>query len=312
MPEQSSKEPIIHTIFEPTTSTWQYIVADPATKHAAIIDSVLDYNPANATISTSSADNLLRIAKQNDYIISYILETHAHADHLTAATYIQQTLVRSGAPKPDICIGERITSVQHTFAQKYSVPEFEYDGVFDRLLKDGEALPLGELSIEVLWLPGHTPDHVGYIIGGNVFTGDSIFLPDVGSARCDFPGGDATQLFSSIQRLFSFPPTYKLYSGHDYPPNKGEERGEPRAYATIAEHREKNKHVHDGVKAEEFVKWRQERDGSLGEPRLLHQALQFNIRAGRLPAKTEHGHRFVRVPLRLDEAAWDAVAHTQG
>ncbi|KAF2466573.1 Metallo-hydrolase/oxidoreductase [Lindgomyces ingoldianus] len=296
-------QPEVHPIFEPNTSTWQYIIADPATKDAAIIDSVLDFNISTSTITTTSADNLIDLAKRNDYRIVYILETHAHADHLTASKYIQQTLLRGGNPKPQICIGKRIEQVQRTFATKYHINEAEYVSIFDKLLEDGEHLPLGKLEIEVLHLPGHTPDHVGYVIGSNVFTGDSLFLPDVGSARCDFPGGDATALFKSMMRLLTLPPDCRLYSGHDYPPNQ-DGRTEPRAFATVAEQREKNKHVHDGVTLDEFVQWRTQRDATLGEPRLLHQALQFNIRAGQLPSASEHGHRFFHVPLKVPEEAW--------
>ncbi|OCK74853.1 putative metallo-beta-lactamase domain protein [Lepidopterella palustris CBS 459.81] len=302
----------IHTIFEPNTSTWQYIVADAVTKDAVIIDSVLDYDIATSTITTSSADNLLDIVKRHNYKIIFILETHAHADHLTASKYIQQTLLRAGNPKPQICIGKRIEEVQHTFATKYRIDEAEYVGVFDKLLDHGERLSLGSLEIEVLHLPGHTPDHVGYVIGSNVFTGDSLFLPDVGSARCDFPGGDATALFKSMSKLLSLPPDFRLYSGHDYPPNQGEGRKEPRAFATVAEQRAKNKHVHDGVSMDEFVQWRTQRDATLGEPRLLHQALQFNIRAGQLPTASEHGHRFFHVPLKVPEDAWTWGVETQG
>ncbi|ORY18637.1 beta-lactamase-like protein [Clohesyomyces aquaticus] len=307
-----SLQPEIHTIFEPNTSTWQYIIADPSTKDAAIVDSVLDFNIPTSTITTASADNILDVAKANEYKITYILETHAHADHLTASKYIQQTLARAGNPRPQICIGKRIEQVQRTFATKYHIDETEYVGVFDKLLEDGERLPLGKLEIEVLHLPGHTPDHVGYVIGSNVFTGDSLFLPDVGSARCDFPGGDATALFKSMTRLLALPADCRLYSGHDYPPNEGDGRKEPQAFATVAEQREKNKHVHDGVTLDEFVQWRTARDATLGEPRLLHQALQFNIRAGQLPSKSEHGHRFFHVPLKVPEEAWTWGIETQG
>lgn len=296
-------QPFIHTVFEPKTSTWQYIVADPTTNSVAIIDSVLDFDPSNNTITTSSADNLLSIVDQYHYNIVYILETHAHADHLTAARYIQNKLRREGKNVPQICIGKRITQVQHTFATKYGIDEAEYNGVFDKLLEDDEILPLGDLEIKAIHLPGHTPDHLGYIVGPNVFTGDSIFLPDVGSARCDFPGGDAAALFNSMSKLLALPPHYRLYSGHDYPPS-GEGSREPKPWATVAEHKANNKHVRDGTKEEDFVQWRSQRDSGLGEPKLLHHALQFNIRAGQLPRKSEHGHRFLHVPLKVPESAW--------
>lgn len=284
-----SSQPQIHTIFEANTGTWQYIVADPATKDAVIIDSVLDYDLATHAITTKSADNLLDIAKSHGYNVVYILETHVHADHLTASQYLQQKLQAAQDSKPQICIGKRIKQVQSTFAAKYRIDESEFVDAFDKLLEDDERLPLGKLEIEVLHLPGHTPDHIGYVIGSNVFTGDSVFLPDVGSARCDFPGGDATALFKSMSKLLSLPPDFRLYSGHDYPPKGDNGRSEPKPFATVAEHRDHNKHVRDGTSMEEFVQWREQRDSTLGEPRLLHPALQFNCRAGRLPEKREDG-----------------------
>ncbi|KAF2259335.1 Metallo-hydrolase/oxidoreductase [Lojkania enalia] len=305
-----NQQPLIETIFEPKTCTWQYIVADPETKDTVIIDSVLDYDSTTNTISTGSADNLLSIIESKGYNVVAILETHAHADHLTASRYLQQKLIRNGKSRPDICIGKRIESVQHTFARKYGIDEAEYIGVFDKLLDDDEVLPLGKLSIRVIHLPGHTPDHVGYMIGSNVFVGDSIFLSDVGSARCDFPGGDAKALFSSMMKLLALPPDVRLYTGHDYPPGDG--RTEPQPFATVAEQKARNKHVHDGVTEEQFVTWRRQRDETLAEPKLIHQSLQFNIRAGQLPKSNEHGHRFMHVPLKVPEGAWNWGIAPQG
>ncbi|KAI5928324.1 metallo-beta-lactamase superfamily protein [Camillea tinctor] len=291
-------DPKVHTVFESKTSTWQYIVADPDTGDAVIIDSVLDYDPSTNTISTTSADELLSIAEENSYNIVAILETHVHADHLTAATYLQKTLLGRGKPKADICIGKRIAQVQQNVAQRYSLDAAECAGVFDRYLDDDATLPIGRLAARVLHLPGHTPDHVGYAVGPNVFTGDSIFLPDVGSARCDFPGGDARALYASMARLLALPPHYRLYSGHDYP-SAGQE---PRACATVAEQRDRNKHVGGGAPEDAFVAWRRERDAGLAEPRLIHQALQFNVRAGRLPRPGPAGDRFLHVPLKVPPA----------
>jgi glyoxylase-like metal-dependent hydrolase (beta-lactamase superfamily II) len=306
-------QPTIDTIFEPNTSTWQYIVSDPTTKDAVIIDSVLDYNPTTNTISNTNAESLLALISDRGYNIVAILETHAHADHLTAARYLQQTLLRRGKPLAPICIGALITSVQHTFAAKYRVDPHEYDGVFDRLLSDASTLPIGKITCRVLHLPGHTPDHVGYLIGSNVFVGDSLFQPDVGSARCDFPGGDARALFHSIKtKLYSLPDDYRIYVGHDYPPGGPDGRTEPRAFTTVAEQRRTNKHVRDGVEEDQFIAWRNERDSSLAEPRLLHQSLQFNIRGGRLPEASEHGHRFLHVPLRVSDDVWNWGFAPQG
>jgi glyoxylase-like metal-dependent hydrolase (beta-lactamase superfamily II) len=303
----SSITPEIHTCFEPVTSTWQYVVADPATRQAVIIDSVLDFDPVKNCISTESADKLLDLVTSNHYLIGRILETHAHADHLTASAYLQQRLVKMGQPRPDICIGRRIRQVQDHFAKIYGINTAELQNLFDKLLDDNEEFFIGRTPAKVLHLPGHTPDHIGYKIGDNVFTGDSIFNPDVGSARADFPGGSSTDLFHSTRTLLSLPPHYRLYTGHDYPPEtrSASTTGEKhRPFTTVAEQNEQNKHVKAGAKEADFVKWRSERDGTLGEPRLLHRALQFNIRAGRLPPATgDGGERCLHLPIKLSESA---------
>ncbi|CAP67348.1 uncharacterized protein PODANS_1_23510 [Podospora anserina S mat+] len=323
--------PIVHPIFEPVTGTWQYIIADPSTLAAAIIDPVLDFEPARNTISTATADSLLDIVVHNNYKVGYLLETHTHADHLSASRYLQLKLAQSTNPKTGI--GKRIVQAQTTFAQKYGVEQSELEDVFDFLWEDDQTFRIGDLEAKVVHLPGHTPDHVGYLIGDNIFCGDSLFLPDVGSARCDFPGGDAVQLlvqpfapflcclcfcffplikpfsrpfpvsfhcsfpvvpvvphlllpcwfparYHSVQTLFSLPPHHKIYTGHDYPSG---DRSDPVPYTTVAEQQERNKHLKIGTTQQEFVNWRQERDSELGEPRLLHQSLQVNIRGGRLP-----------------------------
>jgi glyoxylase-like metal-dependent hydrolase (beta-lactamase superfamily II) len=302
MSENISRIPAIHTSFEPVTGTWQYIVSDPSTRDAAIIDSVLDFDPAASRISTKSADELLSVVTQEKLQVKYIMETHAHADHLTAARYLQQKLLQLGQPRPEIAIGKRIVLLQETFASEYAVPKEELESVFDKLWEDDESFQIGNLKGEVLHLPGHTPDHVGYKIEGSVFTGDSIFNPDVGSARADFPGGSATDLWSSAQKLLALPENFRLYTGHDYPPatRESNESGEKwKAYTTVKEQRTENKHVKAGTKEEEFVAWRRERDAGLGEPRLLHQALQFNVRGGRLPRDG-----FLRVPVKGPDGTW--------
>jgi glyoxylase-like metal-dependent hydrolase (beta-lactamase superfamily II) len=294
-------KPDIYACFEAATATWQYLVADPQTRDAVVIDSVLDFNPASSQISTDTADKLLGLISKYNLTVTRILETHAHADHLTAATYLQEKLASQGNPRPEICIGERITEVQATFASKYQIKAAELANVFDKLFQDNEQFMIGEIRAKVLHLPGHTPDHVGYLIGENVFTGDSIFNPDVGSARADFPGGSAATLYSSTQTLLGLPKDYRLYVGHDYPPDARAENdiGEKhKPYTTVKEQREENKHVKEGTTEEEFVKFRLERDAVLGEPRLLHQSLQFNIRAGKLPEATESGDRFLRIPVK--------------
>ena len=308
----SSAEPEIHACFERATATWQYVVADPGTRQAVIIDSVLDFDPAKNLISTESADKLIDLAMRNKYVIWRILETHAHADHLTASAYIQQRLVEMGQPRPDICIGKRIKQVQTHFAGKYGISLAELENVFDKLFDDNEEFLIGKITVKVLHLPGHTPDHIGYQIGSNVFTGDSIFNPDVGSARCDFPGGSSKDLFSSTRTLLSLPPHFRLYTGHDYPPETRtlSEDGEKfRPFTTVADQNEQNKHVKAGAKEADFVKWRSERDATLGEPRLLHQALQFNIRAGRLPRSTGNSYgRLLHVPIKLSDSAAQVMA----
>jgi glyoxylase-like metal-dependent hydrolase (beta-lactamase superfamily II) len=297
-------KPDIFACFEAVTATWQYLVADPETHDAVVIDSVLDFNPASNQISTENADSLLLLISKNNLNVTRILETHAHADHLTAATYLSSQLAHQGKPRPEICIGARITEVQSTFAPKYGIEASELANVFDKLFQDNEEFTIGNLNAKVLHLPGHTPDHVGYLIGEDVFIGDSIFNPDVGSARADFPGGSATALFSSANTLLGLPEHYRLHVGHDYPPasRPENEAGEKhRAYATVKEQSEANMHVKVGTTEEEFVKFRKERDAVLGEPRLLHQSLQFNIRAGKLPKATAGGDMLLHIPIKVSK-----------
>lgn len=293
-----SSEAIVHTCFEKVTGTWQYIVADPATRVAAIIDSVLDFDPASNSITTTSADALLDIVKSESYNVEHILETHAHADHLTAAQYLKNKMSEMSGKEPKVGIGHRIVGVQQRFANTYEVPEIEYASAFDITFQDDHVIPLGQLSIKVFAAPGHTPDHVAYHIGNCVFAGDSIFNSDVGSARCDFPGGSAETLHATMIKLLALPGETRLYTGHDYPPG-GEGRKEPLAYTTVAEQAANNKHVKTGTNRDDFIKWRSERDSQLNAPRLIHQALQWNIRAGKPPAADANGMRFFHVPIKL-------------
>ncbi|KXH64848.1 metallo-beta-lactamase superfamily protein [Colletotrichum nymphaeae SA-01] len=296
-----AQEPTIHEIFEPVTGTWQYIVADPSTKAAVIIDSVLDFDPAKNAISTQTADGLLNVVKENGYNVVNILETHVHADHLTASKYLQSRLreAQDGAA-PKICIGRRIGVVQERFAEKYGISKDEYANAFDRLLDDDEVFEIGDLKAKAIHLPGHTPDHMGYMIGANVFAGDSLFNHDVGSARCDFPGGNARDLFASVRRLLDLPETTKIWTGHDYPPaNRG-----PLAATEVAKQKLENKHLAQNVTEEDFVKWREERDSGLGEPRLMHWALQVNVRAGNMPSPTKAGDRLLHVPVKMQGVTW--------
>lgn len=256
-------EPEIHAHFEPKTGTWQYIVADPTAKEAVIIDSVLDYDAATSQLSTSSADKLLAQVKKHGYTVTHILETHAHADHLTASRYLQNKLQQESNRRPDICIGRRIENVQTLFGACYGIDSAELQDAFDHKFDDAEKFPVGNVQAEIIHLPGHTPDHIGYMIGSNVFTGDSIFNPDVGSSRCDFPAGSATQLYNSIQKLLSLPPHYRLYTGHDYPPDSRAEveaRRKELPFTTVERQRAENKHVKSGTTEEDFVRWRTDRD----------------------------------------------------
>ncbi|KAE8381199.1 beta-lactamase-like protein [Aspergillus bertholletiae] len=294
-------EPTIHAVFETKTGTWQYVVADPSTSAAVIIDPVLDYDPAALAVTTSAADTLLKLVKEKSYKVDRILETHAHADHLTAASYLQNRLTQEYGHKPSIGIGKRIGEVQKLFGRRYAVPQEEYSVVFDKLFDDDEQFKIGNLVATAMHLPGHTPDHLGYKVGDNVFCGDSLFHADIGTARCDFPGGSAHSLFKSGRKLLSLPDHVKIWTGHDYPP---EDRKTPMPWMSVQDHKRQNKHLRDGITEEEFVSVRQERDAKLAEPRLLHQSLQINIRAGHLPKPTEAGHRMLHVPLKLKDVKW--------
>ncbi|KAJ5221149.1 metallo-beta-lactamase domain protein [Penicillium citrinum] len=294
------KEPTVHDIFEPVTGTWQYIVADPSTQAAVIIDPVLNYEPATQTITTTAADALLALVQERGYQIERIIETHAHADHLTASAYLQHQLNQIQGSNPPIGIGKRITQVQNLFGHRYQIGKREYEQVFDHLFDDDESFTIGEMTATALHLPGHTPDHLGYKIGDNIFCGDSLFHADIGTARCDFPGGDAKHLFQSSRRLLQFNDEVKIWHGHDYPPNGRE----PVSFLTVGEHRRLNRHVMDSISEEQFVAMRKERDASLKEPRLIHQSLQVNIRGGRLPEPTESGQRLLHLPLKLGGVSW--------
>ncbi|OQE16509.1 hypothetical protein PENFLA_c027G08431 [Penicillium flavigenum] len=297
-----SSEPVIHDVFEPTSGTWQYLIADPSTSAAVIIDPVLNYDPATQAVATHAADSLLSLIKEKGYKIDKILETHAHADHLTAASYLQKRLAQDQDHMPPICIGKRIEQVQKLFAERYGVLEEEYKGIFDRLFDDDETFTIGTLKGQAIHLPGHTPDHLGYKIGDNLFCGDSLFHVDIGTARCDFPGGDANDLFRSGRKLLSLSDHVKIWTGHDYPPQG---RSDPVPWMSVQDHKKLNKHLKDGISEEEFVALRKERDAGLAAPKLLHQSLQINIRAGRLPSPTKFGQRLLHLPLKLtEEEAW--------
>ncbi|KAF9693510.1 hypothetical protein EKO04_008397 [Ascochyta lentis] len=295
-PSSTPHEPIIHHVFEPTTGTFQYIVTDSSSNAAVIIDPVLDFDPATATISTASADALFALVAERRYNVEYILETHAHADHLSAASYLQAKLMQSQSQTPRIGIGKRIGQVQKLFSKRYGVPAHEHTIAFDKLFDDDETFRVGSLQIQAIHLPGHTPDHMGYKTGSHVFCGDSLFHADIGTARTDFPGGSAQQLWQSGQKLLALPDETSIWTGHDYPPA---DRTMPVPFMTVRQHKEANKHLKSGMTEDSFVKARRERDAALAAPKLLHQSLQINVRGGKLPEPDEGGRRMLKVPLNL-------------
>ncbi len=281
-------KPQILSFFDEPTNTVSYLVSDPATHHAAIIDPVLDFEARSGRTSTRSADRILATARDSGMQVQWILETHAHADHLSAAAYLRS---RTGAK---VAIGENIRRVQSTFKPLFNAGDVSEGKPFDRLLADGERVPLGELEIEVIHTPGHTPACVSYRIGDDVFVGDTLFMPDYGTARADFPGGDARTLFRSVRRLLALPPQTVLWMCHDY---KAPGRDEYAWRTTVAEQRAKNVHVHDGIDEAEFVQMRTSRDKMLPVPQLLLPSIQVNIRAGEMPPAEADGNLYLKIPL---------------
>jgi len=283
----------IQTFFDPATSTASYLVSDPATKVAAIIDPVLDFEPKAARLSTTSADQMLAAVAAGGLDLKYVLETHAHADHLSAADYIRG---RTGA---QIAIGAHIVEVQKAFIPLFETDEVADDGgVFDHLLNEGDRLPLGEITIGVLHTPGHTPADLTYLIGDAAFVGDTLFMPDYGTARADFPGGDARTLYRSIQKILALPPRTRVFVGHDYLPAG---RDTFRWESTVAEQREQNVHVGGGVAEDAFVARREARDATLPAPTLILPSLQVNIRGGALPPASRSGRVFLKIPITRGE-----------
>lgn len=276
--------------FHEATSTVTYLIRDPATRAAALIDPVLDYEPKGGVISTTFADSLLDAVSDHGLTLVYVLETHAHADHLSAADYLRR---RTGAK---VVIGEHITSVQAHFAPLFEADDVVPDGsAFDILVRDGDRLPLGERSVSVMHTPGHTAACVTYLYGGAAYVGDTLFMPDYGTARTDFPGGDAATLFRSIRRILALPDETRVFVGHDYLP---EGRSGFAWETTVREQRAANVHIRDGVEEDEFVARRRGRDATLAPPVLILPSLQVNIRAGALPPPSDKGNVFLRIPVR--------------
>ena len=282
--------PLVHPHYHATSGTWSYLVADADQRVAAIIDPVLDYDAASGRTATVSVEALFDQAREQGYSVPWILETHAHADHLSAAQWLRARL-----PQARVAIGAGIREVQRNFAPVFGLgAEFAQDGSqFDHLFADGERFQIGAIDADVIATPGHTSDSVAYRIGDALFTGDSLFLPDGGTARCDFPGGDAATLYRSIQRMFTLPDATRVFVCHDYGPGGRE----PRCETTIGEQKRANIHVREGVTEADYVHLRQTRDATLAMPQLIIPAVQVNIRAGALPPPEADETHYLRIPL---------------
>ena len=279
----------VKAFFDPATWTVSYVVFDAPGGHCALVDSVLDYDPKSGRTRTDSADQLIAFVREQNLTVDWILETHAHADHLSAAPYLRKHLGGK------IAIGGKITQVQNVFKGIFHLePEFATNGSqFDHLFEDGDTFAIGTLQAQALSVPGHTPACMAYQVGDAVFVGDTLFMPDVGTARCDFPGGNAHTLYQSVRKLLSLPAETRLFMCHDYPPEGREAQWE----CTVADQRARNIHVHDGVSEAEFVAMRTKRDAGLAMPVLILPSMQINIRAGELPPPEANGVSYLKIPL---------------
>ena len=283
--------PVIRAFFDEPTNTISYLVADPETKRAAVIDPVLDYDPKSGAVDVRSVKRVLAAAEEAGYTVEWSLETHAHADHLSGSPYVK---AKTGAK---IGIGEHIKDVQRIFRPVFDATDLKTDGSdFDHLFKDGERFKIGELDAEVLYTPGHTPADITYKIGDAAFVGDTLFMPDYGTARADFPGGDAHHLYRSIRKLMSLPDETRLFMCHDY---KAPGRNVYAWETTVKEQREKNVHVKEGVTEDAFVTMREARDAKLSAPRLLLPSIQVNIRAGKFPRARVNGVSYLTIPVKF-------------
>nr|WP_321510019.1 MBL fold metallo-hydrolase [uncultured Hyphomonas sp.] len=282
--------PVVTAFFDEPTFTVSYVVADPETKACAVVDSVLDFDPASGRTNTESADEIIDFIQKNDLKVEWILETHVHADHLSAAPYLQEKLGGK------IAIGAEIRTVQDTFGKIFNEgTRFQRDGSqFDKLMVDGDTFRIGNIEAHALHTPGHTPACMTYVVDDAAFVGDTMFMPDYGTARADFPGGDARTLFRSIKKVLSLPPETRLFMCHDY---KAPGRDEYKWETTVAEERAHNVHVHDGVTEDEFVAMREARDATLDMPRLILPSIQINMRAGQMPEPDDNGTSYLKIPL---------------
>lgn len=283
----------VEAFFDPATFTYSYVVSDPTSGQCALVDPVLDYDPAAGRTSHKNADRLIAYVREHGLRVQWILETHVHADHLSAGHYLKEQLGGT------LAIGDRITVVQDTFGKLFNVePEFATDGrQFDRLFKDGETFRVGNVEARAIHTPGHTPACMTYLIGDAAFVGDTLFMPDYGTARCDFPGGDARTLYRSIHtKLFALPDATRVFMCHDY---KAPGRDQYLYETTIGAERTGNVHIHAGIGEEQFVAMRQARDATLGMPTLILPSVQINMRAGELPPAEDNGTRYLKIPLDL-------------
>ena len=285
------RTPAIDSFFDPATFTVTHLVSDPVTRRAAIIDSVLDYNPKSGRVSHATADRLIEHVRRNGLGIDWLLETHAHADHLSAAAYLREQL--GGR----IGIGRHICDVQRVFKGLFNIKDLDTEGGdFDYLFGDNEVFVIGEIEVRILHTPGHTPACLTFVSGLDAFVGDTLFMPDYGTARADFPGGDAHQLYRSIRRVLSLPDETRLFLCHDY---KAPGRDVYRWETTVGEERRSSVHVRDGVSEDEFVAMREARDATLAVPKLLLPSVQVNIRAGHFPEPAANGVQYLRIPVKL-------------
>ena len=282
--------PQVEAFFDPATFTYSYVVSDPQSKRCAIVDPVLDYDPAAGRTSHAGADRLIAYVREQGLTLDWLLETHVHADHLSAAAYIKQAL--GGR----LAIGAQITQIQATFGSLFNAgPEFATDGrQFDQLFADGDSFSIGNIPARVLHTPGHTPACLTYVIGDAAFIGDTLFMADYGTARCDFPGGDARQLYRSIHKIFALPDSTRLFMCHDY---LAPGRDQHLYQSSVAEQRAQNVHAHAGIDEDAFVAMREAKDASLGMPALILPAVQINMRGGQLPPAESNGVRYLKVPL---------------
>ena len=284
------QRPEVRAFFDEPSNTFSYVVWDPATRQAAVLDSVLDYDAAAGRTGHAAADALIAFVRAQDLAVEWVIDTHVHADHLSAAPYVQSAL------GGQLGIGEHIRTVQDSFGRLFNAgSEFPHDGSqFDHLFKDGERYMVGSIEAVALHTPGHTPACMTHVIGDAAFVGDTLFMPDYGTARCDFPGGDARVLYRSIQKIYALPPATRIFLCHDY---KAEGRDAFICETTVGAQRAGNIHVHDGSSEDDFVRMRRARDATLAMPRLILPAVQVNMRAGHLPPAEANGVRYLKIPL---------------